>query len=76
MPFRDTPMDPLTRQTFARSIADLAEEFRGIFSLETVERYVDESIDRMSGARVVDFIPCSSIGSAASGSGPWPRPRA
>jgi arsenate reductase (thioredoxin) len=57
MPFRDTPMDPLTRQTFARSIADLAEEFRGIFSLETVERYVDESIDRMSGARVVDFIP-------------------
>jgi arsenate reductase (thioredoxin) len=57
MPFRDTPMDPLTRQTFARSIADLATEFRGIFSLETVERYVDESIDRMSGARVVDFIP-------------------
>jgi protein-tyrosine-phosphatase/DNA-binding transcriptional ArsR family regulator len=57
MPFRDTPMDPLTRQTFARSIESLAEEFRGIFSLETIERYVDESIDRMSGARVVDFIP-------------------
>jgi arsenate reductase len=57
MPFRVTPMDPLTRQAFARSIADLAAEFRGIFSLETVERYVDESIDRMSGARVVDFIP-------------------
>jgi arsenate reductase len=57
MPFRDTPMDPLTRQTFTRSIESLAEEFRGIFSLETVERYVDESVDRMSGARVVDFIP-------------------
>jgi arsenate reductase len=57
MPFRDTPMDPLTRQTFTRSIEALAEEFRGIFSLETIERYVDESIDRMSGARVVDFIP-------------------
>jgi arsenate reductase (thioredoxin) len=57
MPFRDTPMDPVTRQTFARSIESLAEEFRGIFSLETVERYVEESIDRMSGARVVDFIP-------------------
>jgi arsenate reductase (thioredoxin) len=57
MPFRDTPMDPLTRQTFTRSIESLAEEFRGIFSLETIERYVDESIDRMSGARVVDFIP-------------------
>jgi hypothetical protein len=30
MPFRDTPMDPLTRQTFARSIEALATEFRGI----------------------------------------------
>jgi arsenate reductase (thioredoxin) len=57
MPFRDTPMDPLTRQTFARSIEALAEEFRGTFSLETIERYVDESVDRMAGARVVDFIP-------------------
>jgi arsenate reductase (thioredoxin) len=57
VPFREQPMDPLTRQTFARSIESLAEEFRGIFSLETVERYVDESVDRMSGARVVDFIP-------------------
>ena len=57
MPFRDAPMDPITRQTFTRSIESLAEEFRGIFSLETIERYVEESIDRMSGARVVDFIP-------------------
>jgi arsenate reductase (thioredoxin) len=57
MPFRDAPMDPLSRQTFARSIEALATEFRGIYSLETVERYVDESIDRLSGARVVDFIP-------------------
>jgi protein-tyrosine-phosphatase/DNA-binding transcriptional ArsR family regulator len=53
----DRTLDPLARQTFARAIASLAEEFRGIFSLETIERYVDESIDRMSGARVVDFIP-------------------
>jgi arsenate reductase len=57
MPFRDQPMDPISRQTFARSIESLAEEFRGIFSLETIERYVNESIDRLSGARVVDFIP-------------------
>jgi arsenate reductase len=57
MPFRDAPMDPVSRATFARSIEALAEEFRGTFSLETVERYVNESIDRMSGARLVDFIP-------------------
>jgi arsenate reductase len=57
MPSHDAPMDPVSRQTFARSIEALAEEFRGTFSLETIERYVNESIDRMSGARVVDFIP-------------------
>ena len=50
-------LDPTSRSTFARSIEALHEEFRGIFSLETIERFVDESIDRMSGARVVDFIP-------------------
>jgi protein-tyrosine-phosphatase/DNA-binding transcriptional ArsR family regulator len=57
MPSRDAPMDPISRQTFARSIEALHEEFRGIYSLETIERYVNESIDRLSGARVVDFIP-------------------
>jgi arsenate reductase (thioredoxin) len=53
----DGQLDPLSRSTFARSIESLAEEFRGIYSLETIERFVDESIDRMAGARVVDFIP-------------------
>src|SRR5918999_1038846 len=55
--FRDTAMDPLTRQILARSIESLATEFRGIYSLETIERYVNESVDRLSGPRVVDFIP-------------------
>src|SRR6266700_8343397 len=54
---RPRPLDPLSRQAFATAIASLAEEFRGVFSIETIERYVDESIDRLSGARVVDFIP-------------------
>jgi arsenate reductase (thioredoxin) len=57
MPLRDRPLDPVSRATFARAIEDLAGEFRGTFSLETVERYVNESIDRLAGARVVDFIP-------------------
>ena len=54
---RDRQLDPLSRRTFAAAIESLAEEFRGVFSLATIERYVDESIDRLSGARVVDFIP-------------------
>ena len=53
----DGQLDPTSRSTFARSIEALHEEFRGIYSLETIERFVDESIDRLSGARVVDFIP-------------------
>ena len=55
--FPDAPMDPITRQTSARSIEALHQEFRGIYSLETIERYVDEAIDRLSGARAADFIP-------------------
>jgi arsenate reductase (thioredoxin) len=51
------PLDPLSRQTFARPIADLCVEFEGIFSPETIERYIDDSIDQMAGARVTDFIP-------------------
>jgi arsenate reductase (thioredoxin) len=53
----DGQLDPISRATFAHSIESLHEEFRGIYSLETVERFVDESIDRLAGARVVDFIP-------------------
>ena len=53
----DGQLDPTSRSTFARTIEALHEEFRGIYSLETIERFVDESIDQLSGARVVDFIP-------------------
>jgi protein-tyrosine-phosphatase/DNA-binding transcriptional ArsR family regulator len=53
----DGQLDSTSRSTFARSIEALHEEFRGIYSLETIERFVDEAIDRLSGARVVDFIP-------------------
>ncbi|MQA76030.1 MAG: arsenate reductase ArsC, partial [Solirubrobacterales bacterium] len=41
----------------AHEIAELAAEFRGVFALETIERYVSESIDRMAGARLTDFLP-------------------
>jgi arsenate reductase len=51
------PMDPTSRATYLRSIDRLRDEFRGIFSRETVERYVNESIDQISGARIPDFVP-------------------
>src|SRR5688572_11491626 len=53
----DGQLDPTSRASFARAIEALHQEFRGIYSLETIERFVDESIDQLAGARVVDFIP-------------------
>ena len=41
----------------ADEVSRLAAEFRASLRPETIERYVAESIDEMSGARVVDFVP-------------------
>jgi hypothetical protein len=71
----DGQLDPTSRATFARAIEALHEEFCGIYSLETIERFVDASIDRMSGARVVDFIPCSCTASPESVCVPSPKPK-
>jgi arsenate reductase (thioredoxin) len=40
-----------------REIARLAGEFGGVFSKETVDRYVHESLDKLQGARVSSFVP-------------------
>jgi len=50
-------LDPITRQHVDKAIASLATEFRGIFSRETIDRFVDESFERLSGARFTDFMP-------------------
>ena len=50
-------IDPASRKAFASEIAGLVEEFRGVFGPETIERYVSESVDRMEGARLTDFLP-------------------
>jgi arsenate reductase (thioredoxin) len=50
-------LDPVSRKAFAGEIDGLAQEFHGVFGRETIERYVSESIDRMQGARLTDFLP-------------------
>ena len=50
-------LDPLDKESLKGVLVSLEEEFAGIYSPETVERYVAESLDRLTGARVVDFIP-------------------
>jgi len=53
-----TDLSVATRQHLRRQVDDLARECEGVFSRETVERYVDESLEQLSArARVEDFIP-------------------
>jgi arsenate reductase len=40
-----------------REVRNLASEFAGIFSQETIDRYVHESIGRYRDAQVTEFVP-------------------
>lgn len=50
-------LDPITRRHVEKALDGLCEEFRGVFSRETIERFVDESYDTLPQARFTDFVP-------------------
>jgi protein-tyrosine-phosphatase len=50
-------LDPVTQQHVRKATESLAEEFRGVFSVETVERFVAESLAGLGGARLAEFVP-------------------
>jgi arsenate reductase (thioredoxin) len=51
-------LDPVTRQHVERAAEALQREFEGIFSQETIARYIVESTDLLAGnARVNVFVP-------------------
>ena len=50
-------LDPITQNHLRRAAEHLAEEFAGIFSQETIARYMAESTDLLSGARISNFVP-------------------
>jgi len=50
-------LDPVTRRRVERELDELRLEFAGVFSAETIERYIAESIDHLSGARIQNFVP-------------------
>jgi arsenate reductase (thioredoxin) len=52
-----TELDQATRAHIRRSIEVLSEDFAGIFSRETINAYVEESLDQFSDARVEEFVP-------------------
>jgi arsenate reductase (thioredoxin) len=50
-------LDPVTRRHIDQAAERLAEEFAGVFSQETIARYMAESTDLLGGAKINVFVP-------------------
>jgi protein-tyrosine-phosphatase len=50
-------VDVITRGHLERGLESLREEFAGVFSVETIERFMAESLESLSGARFANFVP-------------------
>ena len=49
--------DLVLRGHLEKGLERLTDEFAGIFSAETIERYMTESLERISSTRIDNFIP-------------------
>jgi arsenate reductase (thioredoxin) len=54
---REIDVDLITRGHLERGLDGLCSEFAGTFSSETIERYMAESLEALSGARLTNFVP-------------------
>jgi protein-tyrosine-phosphatase len=50
-------LDPVTRQHVERAAEALQREFEGVFSQETIARYIAESTDLLGEAKINVFVP-------------------
>jgi arsenate reductase (thioredoxin) len=50
-------LDPVTRHHVHQAADALKEEFAGVFSVETIERYIGESLDLLGNSRITVFVP-------------------
>jgi protein-tyrosine-phosphatase len=50
-------LDPVTQHHVRQAAAALADEFAGVFSQETIERYIADSLDRLGEARINVYVP-------------------
>jgi hypothetical protein len=60
-------LDPVTRHHVHQAAEALKEEFAGVFSVETIERYIADSVDALRNSRITVSCPCLRIASPASG---------
>ena len=50
-------LDPVTQHHVNQAAEALAGEFKGVFSEETIARYIAESLDLLGGARINVYVP-------------------
>jgi protein-tyrosine-phosphatase len=50
-------LDPVTQHHVRQAAERLADEFKGIYSEQTIDRYIAESLDLLGGARINVFVP-------------------
>jgi protein-tyrosine-phosphatase len=50
-------VDVITRDHLEKGLDGLSEEFEGVFSRETVERFMAESLEALKDSRLKDFVP-------------------
>ena len=50
-------LDPVTQHHVRQAADALGEEFAGVFSRETIERYIAESVDLLGPGRINVFVP-------------------
>jgi arsenate reductase (thioredoxin) len=50
-------LDPVTQHHVDRAAAALASEFRGVFSEETIARYIAESLDLLGDSQINVYVP-------------------
>ena len=50
-------LDPVTQNHVRQAAHRLKEEFAGVFSEETIERYIGESLDLLGNSRINVFVP-------------------
>jgi protein-tyrosine-phosphatase len=50
-------LDPVTQHHVRQAADRLKEEFAGIFSVETIERYIGDSLDLLGNSRINVFVP-------------------
>ena len=50
-------LDPVTQHHVRQAARALADEFAGVFSQETIERYIADSVDLLGESKVSVFVP-------------------